>query len=379
MFRVSLAILRVALVHDYLNQYGGAERVLEAFSEIFPLAPIYTLFYDERLTRGVFRGKDIRTSFLQKIPFSRKYHQLFPALMPIAVESLDLSNFDLVLSDSASFAKGVLTKPNTLHICYLHTPLRYAWDKSHEYLSEFPVPSILKLFAPPLLTYLRIWDKEASTRPDVYITNSKFVQRRIRKYYGKDAEVIYPPVDVKIFDSENSQINAGEGYFIMVGRLTPYKRFQLAIEVFNRLGWKLKIIGDGPEKKRLKKIARSNIEFLGIVSDELLKKYYANSKALVFPQEEDFGIVPLEAMSAGKPVIAFSGGGALESVRENETGIFFNEQTQKSLKDALYKFNPSNFGAARIKEHARSFDKEVFKGKIKAFIEREYEDFRKAY
>jgi len=196
--------MKIALVHDYLNQYGGAERVLEVFSELFPDAPIYTLFYDEKLTNGAFSGKDIRTSFLQKIPFSRRYHQVFPVLMPIAVESLDLSSYDVVLSDSASFAKGIITKPTTLHICYLHTPLRYVWDKSHEYLSEFPMPRIMKAFAPFVLTYLRMWDKDASTRPDVYLTNSHFVKSRIQKYYGIEPDVIPPSVDTKIFNGEAS-------------------------------------------------------------------------------------------------------------------------------------------------------------------------------
>ncbi len=369
--------MRIALVHDYLNQYGGAERVLEVFSELFPEAPIYTLFYDEKLTRGAFSGKDIRTSFLQKIPFSRKYHQVFPVLMPIAAESLDFSSYDVVLSDSASFAKGIITKPSTMHICYLHTLLRYAWDKSHEYLSEFPMPRIMKAFAPFVLTYLRMWDKDASTRPDAYLTNSHFVRSRIQKYYGVDAEVIHPSVDTKLFNGEVSPSESNsEDYFLMVGRLTPYKRFNLAIEVFNTLGWKLKIIGDGPEKKRLQRMAKNNIEFLGTAGDETLREQYAGSRAVVFPQEEDFGIVPLEAMASGKPVIAFHAGGALESVREGETGVFFNEPTAESLERALREFDPNTFDSDKIKEHARTFDKEVFKTRIKEFVEEAYKDFQ---
>lgn len=366
--------MKVALVHDYLNQYGGAERVLEAFCELFPEAPIYTLFYDEKLTYGRFKGKDIRTSFIQKIPFSRRYHQIFPPLMPMAVESLDLSEFDLVLSDSASFAKGVITKPTTLHICYLHTPLRYAWDKSHQYLSEFPLPPVLKPLASFFLTYLRLWDLHASIRPDVYLTNSRFVQSRIRKYYRKEAEVIPPPVSFEFFGGEFT-IASSEDYFLMVGRLTPYKRFQLAITVFNKLGLPLKIVGDGPERMRLEKSAEENIEFVGTVSDQVLRDIYANCRALIFPQEEDFGIVALEAMAAGKPVIAFRGGGAIESIIEGETGLFFDEPTESALEKAVREFGAFSFDPQRIKNHTKGFDKEVFKKNIKGFIDRTNADF----
>ncbi len=368
--------MKVALVHDYLNQYGGAERVLEVFSEAFPEAPIYTLFYDEKLTSGVFKGKDIRTSFLQKIPFSRKYHQVFPVFMPVAAESLDFRDYDVVLSDSASFAKGVITKPSTLHICYLHTPLRYAWDKSHEYLSEFPMPRVIKWVAPFVLAYLRMWDKDASSRPDILLTNSQFVRSRIRKYYGRDAEVVYPSIDPTFFGEED--ISANGEYFLMVGRLTPYKRFGLTVEVFNELGWPLKIIGNGPERRRLERRAKKNVEFFGTVSDGTLRKYYAGAKALIFPQEEDFGIVPLEAMAAGRPVIAFRAGGALESVKEGETGMFFDEQTPESLQRVLHEFNSVRFDSEKIREHARKFSKDLFKSRIKEIVEKEYERFGKS-
>ena len=366
--------MKVALVHDYLNQYGGAERILEAFCELFPEAPIYTLFYDEKLTYGRFKGKDIHTSFIQKIPFSRKYHQMFPLLMPMAVESLDLSEYDLVLSDSASFAKGVITKPQTFHICYLHTPLRYAWDKSHQYLSEFPFPTVLKSLAPFFLTYLRVWDQHASIRPDVLLTNSRFVRSRIRKYYKQEADIIYPPVSFEFFGSGATAVSSGD-YFLIVGRLTPYKRFQLAITVCNKLGLPLKIVGGGPERRRLQKSAARNIEFLGTVPDRVLRDIYANCRALIFPQEEDFGIVALEAMAAGKPVIAFRGGGAMESIIEGETGIFFDEPTESALERAIREFGALPFDSRRIKDHAKKFDKEIFKKNIKEFIDGTYADF----
>jgi len=367
--------MKIALVHDYLNQYGGAERVLEVFSNMFPDAPIYTLFYDEKLTGGKFKGKDIRTSFLQKIPYSRKYHQIFPMLMPVAAESFDLSLYDVVLSDSASFAKAVITKPSTLHICYLHTPLRYAWDKSHEYIEGFPLPRVIKYFAPFILSYLRVWDRDASRRPDLYLTNSQYVASRIRKYYNRESVVIHPPVSDQYF-SQSVQKKTPEDYFLMVGRLTPYKRFRMAVEVFNDLGEKLVIVGSGPEFKRLKKLAGPSITLTGTLYDEELKSYYDSAKALIFPQEEDFGIVVLEAMAAGKPVIALRAGGALESIREGETGIFFDEPTHESLKDAIKKFKQASFDSNQIIKHAQTFATSVFQEKIATYIENAYREFK---
>ncbi len=357
--------MRVALVHDYLNQYGGAERVLESFCEIWPEAPIFTLIYDEARTGGAFKNRKIRTSFLQKAPFVKSHHRPFLMLMPIAIEQFDLSKYDLVISDSASFAKGVITRPKTLHVCYCHTPTRYVWDDSHKYIEEFNYPAIVKKIIPPFLNYLRLWDEAASSRPDKYLANSHFVASRIKKYYQQEAEVIHPPVKTDFFF-----IGQPMGYFLMVARFLPYKKIDLAIRAFNELGWPLKIIGDGPDKKRLKKIANANIEFVGLASDTKLRDYYAHCRAFVFPQEEDFGITLVEAMAAGRPVIAYRGGGALEIVKENETGVFFNEQTVDSLVEALKKFQAENFNSALIRQHALQFDKEVFKNKINNFIER---------
>jgi len=350
--------MKIALVHDYLNQYGGAERVLEAFTEIYPKAPIFTLIHDKRF----FPEKKIFTSFLQKTPFAKKHHRYFPPLMPLAVEKFDLSDYDVVLSDTASFAKGVITKPETLHICYCHTPTRYVWDDSHKYIREFSMPKIAKFFIPFFMNYIRLWDREAAHRVDKFLCNSKFIGSRIKKYYKRDAQVIYPPVDVNRFIPKGKVSN----YFLMIGRLLPYKRFDLGIEAFNKLGMPLKIIGSGPEKKKLQKLANPNIEFLPEVDD--LEKYYQSCQALIFPQEEDFGLVAVEAMACGRPVIAFKGGGALETVKEDKTGIFFNEQTVDSLIKAVRNFNANKFNSKVIRSHALKFDKEIFKKKIENFI-----------
>ncbi|MBD3282050.1 MAG: glycosyltransferase [Candidatus Portnoybacteria bacterium] len=365
--------MKIALVHDYLNQYGGAERVLEAFGEIFPSAPIYTLFYDPKKMKGCFSDKEIKTSFLQKMPFISSYHRIFPPLMPVAVEKLDLSGYDLVLSDSASFAKGVITKPETLHICYCHTPPRYAWDDSHNYIRNFNMPLIARPIVPFFVNYIRLWDKEASFRVDKFISNSKFVARRIKKYYNRDAKVIYPPVDLDDFKFRPEK---GD-YFLLVGRLVAYKRIDIAIKAFNKLRMPLKIIGGGRERKRLEKIAGDNIEFVGEVSRKEVEDYYRRCKALIFPQEEDFGIVALEAMACGKPVVAYGRGGVLESVEEGKTGIFFNEQNPKSLIDAIRSFDESRFDSNKIREHVLKFDKSIFKEKIKNFIKKEYENWRR--
>lgn len=326
--------MKIALVHDYLVQYGGAERVLECFLEIWPYAPIYTLIYDEEKTHGIFKGKRIYTSFLQNFPYSRRNHRIFPPLMPPAIEQFDLSHYDIVLSDSSSYAKGAITSPQTRHICYCHTPMRYAWDDCQKYIDEFGFPRVVKKIIPFLMNYIRVWDRASADRPDVYIANSNFVAGRIKKYYRKESVVINPPVDVDKFYLNEKK----EGYFLMVGRLMTYKRFDIVIEAFNHLGWPLKIIGgQGPDKKRLVKMAKPNIEFTGRLSDDDLAKTYARAKAFIFPQEEDFGIVAIEAMAAGSPIIAFQGGDIVEHIEEGKEGIFFSEQTSAAVIEALKK------------------------------------------
>lgn len=352
--------MKITLVHDYLNQYGGAERVLEALCEIFPEAPIYTLLYDETATGRVFKGREIHTSFLQNIPFTRKHHRLFPLLMPLAIEQFDLSYFDVVISVSASFAKGVVTKPHTRHINYCLTPTRFLWDDSHRYIDEFKYPWPIKKLIPTLIAYLRIWDKEAALRADEFVAISDFVKRRIKKYYDREAKIIYPPVDTaryKIADQISD-------YFLMVGRLVAYKRFDLAVKVFNAIGKPLKIVGEGPERKQLEKMAKKNIEFLGLISDYQIPELYARAQAVIFPQEEDFGLVPLEAMAAGRPVVAYRSGGALETVINKQTGIFFDQQTEIDLAEAVGRFYQTDFNPSLIRTQALKFDKKIFREQI---------------
>lgn len=374
-------IMRIALVHDYLTQFGGGERVLGVLCEMFPEAPIFTLIYDEKATGGAFKDRKIFTSFLQKIPGSKRHFRTFAWLMPLAIEQFDLSDYEIVISVSHSFSKGVITKPNTRHICYCLTPTRYLWHDSRgsfNKFKEFNFPTIFKPFSRLLLTYLRVWDFQASQRVDYFIADSENVRRRIKKYYSRDSEVIYPPVETGRFYISDKP----KDYFLMVGRLVPYKRFDIAVEAFSKFpNEKLLIIGDGPEFEKLKarsqELKADNVEFLGRVSDSELPKYYASCKALIFPQEEDFGIVPLEAMASGRPIIAYRVGGAMETVIEGETGLFFDEQTPDSLVSAIrnlreYKFNPE-----KIHQYAQSFNKEIFKSEIRKFLaDEKYTGFR---
>lgn len=364
--------MKIALVHDYLVQYGGAERVLEAFCEIYPDAPIYTMVYDEKSTNGAFKNRKIHASFLQKIPFISSHHRAYPLLMPVAIESLDLSGFDVVLSDSTSYAKGAITGPDTLHITYCHTPMRYAWDDCHRHMREFDYSRLTKKLMPFGMSYLRLWDRISADRPDRYIANSGFVAARIKKYYGKDAQVIYPPVNF-----QNFRISEKTGdYYLMVGRALPYKRFDIVANAFNSLGLPLKVIGKGPEMEKLKKIAGNNIEFLGYLSDGKTSDFYSRCKALIFPSEEDFGITPLEAMASGRPVIAYRGGGALETVIEGKTGTFFNEQTPEAISKTIKNFKPERFNPQDIRSHAEKFRKEAFKEKMETFVQDEYINFK---
>lgn len=356
--------MKIAFVHDYLNQYGGAERVLQVLCSMFPDAPIYTTVYDPERTGHVFEGRTIRTSFLQKIPGAAGNHHLFPWLMPLAVEQFDLSAYDVVISVSSSFAKGIITKPHTRHICYCLTPIRYLWDDSHKYLHESNYSALTKKIIPFFLSYLRVWDKEASLRPDEMVAISRFVSGRIRKYYNRPSDVIYPPVNTDKF-----RVAGKPGdYFLMVGRLVPYKKFDMVIRVFNDLGWPLKIVGTGSQLDMLKNMARSNIEFVGAVDDERLAELYAGSKALLFPQEEDFGIVPLEAMASGRPVVAYAGGGALETVVDGVTGTFFADQTEASLTDALKRFISLRFDPKACRAQAEKFSILRFKEEVSKML-----------
>jgi glycosyltransferase involved in cell wall biosynthesis len=359
--------MKIALVHDYLVQYGGAERVLECFTEIYPEAHIYTIMHDKDSMHGVFENKKIHTSFLQKFPLARKRHRIFPLLMPSAIEQFDFSKYDVVLSDSSSYAKGIITSSKTLHICYMHTPMRYAWDDCQKYTDDFGLPTFIKKLVPFFMNYIRVWDWVSVHRVDKFIANSNFVAKRIAKYYKKESTVINPPVNIESFYVEEDEAKRGN-YFLMVGRLITYKRHDIAIRAFNELGLPLKIIGRGPELKKLKKMANDNIEFLGRVADEDLPKYYANCKAFIFPQEEDFGIVAIEAMAAGRPLIAYRGGDVVEHMQEGKTGVFIENQTVGDIIAAVKKFESMSFDGSYIRGESLKFNKDIFKKKIKEYV-----------
>jgi len=367
--------MKIALVHDYLVQCGGAERVLECFCELYPEAHIYTIMHNKKSMHGVFSDRKIHTSFLQNFPLAKKRHRIFPLLMPSAIEQFDFDKYDVVLSDSSSYAKGIITSPKTLHICYMHTPMRYAWDDCQKYTDDFGLPSLIKKLVPFFMNYVRVWDWVSAHRVDRIIANSNFVAKRIKKYYKKDSIVINPPVNVNNFYVETDEKKRGD-YFLMVGRLITYKRHDIAIEAFNKLGLPLKIIGRGPEMKKLQKMANENIEFLGRVEDAELPKYYANCRAFIFPQEEDFGIVAIEAMVAGRPLIAFRGGDIVEHMEENKTGIFIEKQTAQDITEAVKKFEKMNFDGNFIREKSLKFDRENFKRRIKEYVEKAVSEWK---
>jgi len=349
---------------------GGAEKVNLKLHKMFPKAPIFTSVYNENKMEG-FEHADIRTSFLQNMPFAKDKHQWYLSLMPHAYELFDLSQFDIVISSSHACAKGVITKPETLHVCYCHTPMRYAWDNWHTYVKEYKMKSILKKIAKRKLHKIRMWDKLSADRVDYFIANSKTTQKRIEKYYRRPSTVINPMIDINQYEPANKT----KGYFLAVGRLIPYKKFDLIVETFNNLGLPLKIAGTGIMEESLKKIANPNIEFLGFVSDEHLKQLYSECEALIFPQLEDFGIIPLEAMASGRPVIAYKDGGALETIVEGETGVFFKKQDELHLKAAVEKFlkEKQKFNPKNIREHAQSFDEENFERTLTKYLQSKWE------
>jgi len=359
---------KIAIVCDWLTNFAGAERCILALHELFPLAPIYTTIFSPK-KMPEFAGADIRPSFLQNWPLAKKRWQIYLPLMPAAIESLDLRGFDVIISTSHAVAKGIITKPEQLHICYCFTPMRYAWVDQNAYIKESKFIWPIKKFIPHLLSYLRVWDRAASERVDKFVAISKYVARRIEKFYERKADVIYPPVNGNLY-SISDQV---DDYFLVVGRQVPYKRTDIVVEAFNNLRIPLKIIGEGPEIRRLKKIAKANIDFLGRLSDRETKKYYSHAKAFIFPQEEDYGITPLEAMASGRPVIAYRGGGALETIIEGITGTFFDEQTAPCLVDAIRHFDPERYNPLLVRQHALKFDVSNFKKQFKEYVEREWE------
>jgi glycosyltransferase involved in cell wall biosynthesis len=370
--------LQVALVHDFLNQYGGAERVLLTLHELYPAAPIYTLLYDPKKMRGKFKNADIRPSFLQKFPKLLKKRQkyLLPFL-PTAPETFNLRDYDLVISSSGAWSKGIIVKPKTIHICYCHSPMRFAWDWNEKYLGEQKFGSGRRIFARLFLNYIRMWDKAAADRPDFFIANSHATQTRIKKYYGRESAVVYPPVNVD--QSQDLVLGSEKDYFLIVSRLSPYKKVETAIEAMNKLNLPLLVIGEGDLKyvKYLKSIAGPKTKFLGWKSDEETKKYFAGCRAFIFPGEDDFGIAPVEAMSLGKPVIALRRGGATETVIEGETGEFFDESAIEVLADAVRRFqeNEKSYNPAKIRSQAEKFSKDIFMENIRTTIEQMMEEY----
>ena len=358
--------MKIALVHDYLVQYGGAERVLEALTEIWPEAPIYTLIYDKGAVHGKFDDKTVRTSFLQKMPFAKKHHRIFPPLMMMAIEQFNLDYYDIVISDSSSFAKNIITGPNTLHISYCHTPMRYGWDDCQYYTQEYSFPGVVKTISPLLMNYIRMWDWQATNGVDKFIANSKFVQGRIKKYYNRKSIVINPPVGVNNFYI--SPAEKIEDYFLLVGRMMKYKKMDLVIRAFNKMKLPLKVVGRGVELKNLQKIAGPTIEFLGRVSDEELRNVYSRAQGFIFPQEEDFGIVAIEALASGRPVIAYRAGDVEENIEDGKTGVFFEEQAEADIIKAIKRFEKIDFDPKYIKQQAERFDKERFKRQIENLV-----------
>lgn len=356
--------MNIALVHDWLTNMAGAERVLLELKGIYPDAPIYTSVFDPNGAKE-FAKFDVRTSYLNNWPLMKKKRELLIPYAPLAFESFDLSAFDVVISQTTFPAKGVITKPSTIHICYCHTPSRYLWEPQ---VDPRATSGFLSGLRKKVAHKNRIWDLMAADRVDHFIANSHYVARRIKKYYGRDSVVVYPPVNVEKFKPGKKE-NIKD-YFLFVSRLVGYKRCDLVIDAFNKLGLSLKVIGKGPEKNALKKKANSNIEFLGYLSDEEIKKYYQEARAFIFAAEEDFGIVPLEAMSCGRPVIAYGMGGATETVKSGVTGEFFDEQTPEALMSAVKSFDPDKYDPIAIRKHAEQFSTEVFKKEFKSAVEK---------
>ncbi|HEX2578833.1 MAG TPA: glycosyltransferase [Rhabdochlamydiaceae bacterium] len=366
--------MKTVLIHDWLVSLGGAEKVLNAIYSIYPSA-IYTLVKKEGvLNKTSFADAKIITSFIQKLPFAMQNHRNYLPFFPSAVESFDLSDFDVILSSSHAVAKGIKITQQQLHICYCHTPMRYAWDLEGDYLSH--LSGIKEVLAKWTLSYLRKWDVGNLESIHYFIANSHYIADRIKRVYGRDAEVIYPPVQTEKYQIQQNK----EDFYLTMSRLVPYKRVDLIVEAFSKMSSKrLVVIGDGPEMEKLKKIAGKNVELLGFQEDGIAKDYLERARGFVFAAEEDFGIAPVEAQAAGTPVIAYGKGGVLETVIENQTGIFFMEQTATSLIEATHQFEKMQFDPERIRLNAERFNETRFKNEFKQFVEDKWEDFCENY
>lgn len=363
--------MKIAIVADWLTNYGGAESVISAFHDLYPEAPIYTTMYRPKKMRELGHLKKVHTSWLNSLPFVK--HQWLLAQMPQAIEQFDLDEFDIVLSSCHSVSKGVITSPSTLHICYCHTPMRYAWESWDLETRLKKFPKILHSLIRRQIKTIREWDYCAAQRVDEYIANSGYIASQINKYYGRESRVIYPPVNAGKF--KPVEVPTAD-YYLAVGRLIPYKKFDLIVETFNKLKKPLKVVGIGPDFEKLKLMAGETVEILGSVDNETLASLYANCKAFIFPQIEDAGIVPLEAMAAGRPVIALNKGGSLDSMKDGVTGLFFKDQTVEALSQAMMDFEHRTFDPSVIRKHAEEFDTALFKQRVKAFIDSKWNDFK---
>lgn len=347
---------QIALVYDRVNKWGGAERVLLSLHKMFPKAELFTSVYDKKSASWAKVFPKVTTSFLQKIPFAKSNHELLAPLMPLAFESFDFSGYDLVISVTSEAAKGIKTSGKTIHICYCLTPTRYLWSGYSDYFKGLAFKSITK----PIVRYLRSWDIKAAKRPDVIIAISTEVQKRIKKYYHRDSKIVFPPVNTSTLNG--NKVFRQKTYYLMVSRLDyGYKKVDLAIETFNKLGYSLIIVGSGRDEVRLKSIANKNIKFMGKVTDKKLREIYRSAKALIMPQVEDFGIVALEAQSLGVPVIAFKSGGVLDTVIDKRTGVLFNKQNSESLRKAVLRFDKMKFKVDNLVTNAKKFSEEKFR------------------
>ncbi|MDH4068808.1 MAG: glycosyltransferase [Ignavibacteria bacterium] len=362
---------RVALVHEWLTSMRGGERVLESLGAMFPGADLFTLLHIKGSVSGKIEAMPIRTSFIQHLPLASTRYRYYLPLFPTAIRRFDLREYDLVISSHHSVAKSVRTGPRTLHLCYCHTPMRYIWNLFDDYFGEGRSGAVTRAGARLFRGYLQRQDLASAGNPAAFVANSEHIRSRIRKIYNRDAEVIYPPVEVKSFS-----LATGSGeYYLVAGALVPYKRVDLAIRVFNGTGDPLVVAGDGPDRERLQSIAGPNISFQQDLSDQEMKTLFAGCRALIFPGEEDFGIIPVEAMASGKPVVAYGKGGALETVRDGETGILFAEQTEDSLSAAVRRLCETVFDPVLLREHAMRFDRSVFEDRMSAFVRRHWEEW----
>lgn len=355
--------MKTALVHDWLNQIGGAEDVLQSLVTLYPAAPVYTSIFVPQSMPPLYRQWDIRTSFINRLPLGHRAPRLYLPLYPLAFEQFDFRAYDLVVSNKSGFCHGIVTGPETLHICYCLTPTRYIW-RYHQYAEQENLGRAAQAALAPVLSYLRLWDRLAAERVDHFIAISAEIRRRISKVYGRESTIIYPPVHTERFQP----VDRPDDYYLFVGRLVPYRRLDLLVEAFNRLGRRLVIAGSGRDRERLQQAARSNIEFLGYVPDGALPDLIARCRAFIFPGEEDFGIAPIQAMAAGRPVIAYAAGGALDTVVPG-TGHLFHAQTVGAIVAAVEQFDTASVSPAFIRAHAEQFDVAVFQEKMQRFVE----------